>query len=106
MIQPAARRVAYSFSILALAAFLTVAILVNRIGHAFHTVAETDAILDTIADLVGMTGITLTPLRPSGTVDIGGKRIDVVSEGPMVDRGATVEVTRSRGAVVVVREVA
>ena len=60
---------------------------------------------DTLADLVGMTGTTLTPLRPSGTVEVGGRRVDVVSEGPMVGLGATVEVVRSRGAVVVVREV-
>ncbi len=59
----------------------------------------------TQSDLIGMTGTALTPLRPSGTVDIDGRRIDVVSEGPMVSAGASVEVTRSRGSVVVVREV-
>ncbi len=61
---------------------------------------------DTSADLVGLTGTALTTLRPSGTIDIGGRRVDVVSEGPFVASGATVEVVRSRGAVVVVREVA
>ena len=61
---------------------------------------------DTQSELVGMVGTALTPLRPSGTVDIAGRRIDVVSEGPMVSAGAAVEVTRSRGSVVVVREVA
>ena len=60
---------------------------------------------DTAADLVGLTGTTLTTLRPSGTIDIGGRRVDVVSEGPFVAPGSTVEVVRSRGAVVVVREV-
>ena len=60
----------------------------------------------TESELVGMTGTALTPLRPSGTVDIAGRRIDVVSEGPMVSAGASVEVTRARGSVVVVREVA
>ena len=61
---------------------------------------------DTLADLVGLTGTALTTLRPSGTIDVGGRRVDVVSEGPFVASGATVEVVRSRGAVVVVREVA
>ena len=59
---------------------------------------------ETAPDLVGMTGTALTPLRPAGTADIGGKRVDVVSEGPMIASGASVEVVRSRGAVVVVRE--
>ena len=60
---------------------------------------------DTAGDLVGQTGTALTTLRPSGTADVAGRRVDVVSEGPMVPAGATVEVVRSRGAVVVVREV-
>ena len=60
---------------------------------------------ETLADLVGQTGTALTTLRPSGTVDVGGQRVDVVSEGPFVAPGATVEVVRSRGSVVVVREV-
>jgi len=61
---------------------------------------------DTRADYVGQRGTALTPLRPSGTVDLSGDRVDVVSEGPMVASGATVEVIRSNGSVVVVREVA
>ena len=56
-------------------------------------------------DLVGHVGTALTALRPSGTADLDGRRVDVVSEGPFVDSGASVEVVRSRGAVVVVREV-
>ena len=42
----------------------------------------------------------------SGTAEIDGLRVDVVSEGPFVSPGSAVEVVRSRGAVVVVREVA
>ncbi len=60
---------------------------------------------DTAADLVGQTGLALTGLRPSGTAEIDGRRVDVVSEGPFVSPGAAVEVVRSRGSVVVVREV-
>ena len=60
---------------------------------------------DTAEDLVGQTGLALTGLRPSGTAEIDGRRVDVVSEGPFVDAGASVEVVRSRGAVVVVRAV-
>lgn len=60
---------------------------------------------DTIADLVGQSGTAVTSLRPSGTAEIGGQRVDVVSEGPFVASGTPVEVVRARGAVVVVREV-
>lgn len=60
---------------------------------------------DTLADLVGQLGTAITDLRPSGTADVGGRRVDVVSEGPFVSSGASVEVVRSRGSVVVVREV-
>jgi membrane-bound serine protease (ClpP class) len=60
---------------------------------------------ETVADLVGQVGTALTTLRPSGTAEIDGQRVDVVSEGPYIASGASVEVVRSRGAVVVVREV-
>ena len=58
------------------------------------------------ADLVGQTGTAVTGLRPSGTVEVDGRRVDVVSEGGFVTAGASVEIVRARGAVVVVREVA
>lgn len=60
---------------------------------------------DTFADLIGQRGVAVTALRPSGTAEVDGLRVDVVSEGPFVAAGTPVEVTRSRGAVVVVREV-
>lgn len=60
---------------------------------------------DTVADLVGQRGLAVTGLRPSGTAELGGTRVDVVSEGPFVPAGATVEVVSARGSRVVVREV-
>ena len=61
---------------------------------------------ETVADLVGRRGHALTTLRPSGTVDVDGQRVDVVSESGYLDAGAEVEVIRARGSVVVVRGVA
>lgn len=58
------------------------------------------------ADLVGQQGTALTALRPSGTAEVAGRRVDVVSEGGFVSAGTAVEIVRARGAVVVVREVA
>jgi len=44
-------------------------------------------------------------LRPSGTAVINGKRIDVVTEGPFVERGSPIKVVEVEGARVVVRAV-
>ena len=64
-----------------------------------HTSAET------AFDLVGQRGVTVTDLRPAGVVDIGGQRVQVVSQGPFVSAGSTVEVLNARGSRVEVREV-
>ena len=55
--------------------------------------------------LVGATGRTHTALRPSGIADIAGARVDVVSEGEMIDPGTPIVVTRVDGNRVVVRPV-
>lgn len=48
-------------------------------------------------DLVGLEGVSLTDLRPAGTVSIAGERIDAVSEGGWVEAGTPVRVVRSEG---------
>lgn len=58
---------------------------------------------DTRADLVGRTGLALTTLRPSGTIDIDGERVDVVTAGEYIAGGTPVEVVRVRGSRVEVR---
>jgi membrane-bound serine protease (ClpP class) len=50
-------------------------------------------------------GTALTNLRPSGTALIDGKRVDVVTNGSMIERGAEVKVIAVEGARVVVRAV-
>jgi len=55
--------------------------------------------------IVGRRGVTLTPLRPAGTVRVDGERLSVVTEGGFIEEGRTVEVVRAEGARVVVREV-
>lgn len=52
---------------------------------------------------VGQLGRTATPLRPAGIALLDGARIDVVSEGEMVDAGVPIVVTRMEGNHVVVR---
>lgn len=55
-------------------------------------------------DLLGKTGIALTPLRPSGTIIIDNERIDAVTEGGFINSGARVEVVEVEGVRIVVRE--
>jgi len=54
------------------------------------------------ADLRGQRGRTVTALTPSGTAEINGKEMSVVSDGGYVDAGAPVEVINARGNRVVV----
>src|SRR5262245_36485879 len=56
-------------------------------------------------ELLNQTGTALTTLRPSGTAVISGKRIDVVTEGPFIEQGATIKVVGVEGMRVVVRSV-
>jgi membrane-bound serine protease (ClpP class) len=58
---------------------------------------------DTTDALAGRTGVTLTPLRPSGTADIDGDRVDVIAASEFIPAGTTVQVVRVRGSRVEVR---
>lgn len=55
--------------------------------------------------LLHCTGVAITQLRPSGAAVFSGQRVDVVTEGGLIDRGAPVKVVEVEGARVVVREV-
>jgi len=56
-------------------------------------------------DLVGRTGIARTQLRPSGTAEVDGERLDVVTRGEMVDAGSRIRILENRGNRIVVRAV-
>jgi membrane-bound serine protease (ClpP class) len=56
-------------------------------------------------ELLNLTGVAISQLRPSGTAFINGKRVDVVTEGALIDRGASIKVVAIEGIRVVVREV-
>jgi membrane-bound serine protease (ClpP class) len=53
-------------------------------------------------DLSGCRGHAVTPLRPSGKIQIDGEIYDVVAEGEFVAQGEPVEVLRSEGIRIVV----
>ncbi len=54
---------------------------------------------------LGRRGRASSPLHPAGIAEIDGQRVDVVSEGELIDAGETIEVTRVDGNRVVVRRV-
>jgi len=59
----------------------------------------------THGEFLGQVGQTLTPLRPSGVIEIDGNRVDVVTGGEFIGSGVSVEVVKVRGNRVEVREV-
>ncbi len=61
---------------------------------------------DTKQALVGKEGITHTPLRPTGTVIIEGRRVDVVTQGDLIERKTAVRVVEVEGNRVVVARLA
>lgn len=56
-------------------------------------------------DLLNRTGTALTLLRPSGTAVVAGQRVDVVTEGALIERGTPIKVVAVEGMRVVVRAV-
>ncbi|HEX2078158.1 MAG TPA: NfeD family protein [Longimicrobium sp.] len=56
-------------------------------------------------ELEGMDGIALTDLRPAGTAEVAGERLDVVSEAGWITAGSPVRILRSEGYRHVVRPV-
>ncbi|GIX07757.1 MAG: hypothetical protein KatS3mg115_2160 [Candidatus Poribacteria bacterium] len=58
-----------------------------------------------LTKLVGMEGVTKTPLRPVGVAEIGGRRYDVVTDGEYLAAGTPVRVIEVEGTRVLVRPV-
>jgi membrane-bound serine protease (ClpP class) len=79
--------------------FSTLVLTPELTSAAGYTSAETHA------EFLGQTGITITPLRPSGAMELGERRIDVITAGEFVDQGVNVKVVDVRGSRVEVRPV-
>lgn len=56
-------------------------------------------------DLIGKTGVTVTPLRPAGTILLDDERLDVVSEGRFIEKDKEVQIIHVEGMKIVVREI-
>lgn len=55
-------------------------------------------------NFLGRYGTALSQLRPAGTADFDGERIDVVTEGGFIPRGSRIKVIAVEGTRVIVRE--
>jgi membrane-bound serine protease (ClpP class) len=55
------------------------------------------------ASMMGRYGTAISDLRPAGTADLEGERVDVVSDGEFITRGTPLEVIRVEGRRIVVK---
>ncbi|MFD1705450.1 nodulation protein NfeD [Siminovitchia sediminis] len=56
-------------------------------------------------ELIGRVGVSMTPLRPSGTVKVDDERLDVVAEGSFIEKETQVKIVKVEGSRIVVRAV-
>jgi membrane-bound serine protease (ClpP class) len=75
----------------------------SRFARVFVSKGEVGNVGAEQPQLLGQTGVALTHLRPSGIATLNGRRVDVVTEGPFIERGTPVKVIDIEGLRVVVR---
>jgi len=61
--------------------------------------------IDELESMVGKEGIALSVLRPSGTADFDGIKLDVVTEGEYIPSGTKIKIIQVSGPRIVVREI-
>jgi membrane-bound serine protease (ClpP class) len=106
IVQLAASMVGAVLLIYLLAKFLPKSNVFNRLVLADAETATRGYVsYPSATELVGTEGIALTTLRPGGTAEFNGKRVDVVADWEYVERGAKIKVLRVEGIKVVVKEV-
>lgn len=59
----------------------------------------------TAGELVGMTGVATSDLRPNGKAEIDGREIEVLAEGEFVEKGQAVRIVSSDGMGVAVKRI-
>ena len=79
--------------------------VVNPVAFSGTSVRDWKAAEAGLEDLVDRQGITLTPLRPAGLVEIDDRRIDVVADSELIAAGVRVRVCEVEGNRVVVEAV-
>ena len=97
--------IAVSFGLIAgLAAWVKI-FPTTRFGRAFISQNAVGELNVDKPELLHQSGVAFTQLRPSGTALIGGKRVDVVTEGSLIDKDTPIKVVAIEGMRVVVRQI-
>lgn len=66
--------------------------------------AESYRANEDMSRLLGMEGMALSVLRPAGTAEFDGERIQVVSAGDFIEKGARIKVVEVEGARIQVKQ--
>jgi len=74
-------------------------------GEEAEVIERRESLLDLDKSFVGTRGKTTTQLTPSGKARFGDLLLDVITDGDVVPRGATIEVVEIQGNRVLVRQV-
>jgi membrane-bound serine protease (ClpP class) len=77
----------------------------TRLGRRMMLQGSSGNIHTERPELLQQIGTAATQLRPSGAALINGQRVDVVSEGPLIEKGTPIQVVAIEGLRVVVRAV-
>lgn len=64
-----------------------------------------EEINEKLAFFLGKNGKAVTPLRPSGTGDFNGVRLDVLTRGEFIEKGAAITVEEIKGKKIIVKEI-
>ncbi len=80
-------------------------ILIPPSADAVNTPRLKPELVGGTAGLLGLSGVALTLLRPSGKAEINGQQVDVMSDGSFIPEGSNVQVVECTGKRVVVRRV-
>jgi len=75
---------------------------IGRQMTAMRDLKDAKGTEDNLADLVGKTGITRSALHPAGYIEVDNRRIDVVTQGEMIDSNTPVRITAVEGNRVIV----
>lgn len=75
----------------------------SRFGRKFVSQESVGDIRAEQPELIHRTGEAFTQLRPSGTALINGRRVDVITEGGLIEKGTAIKVVAIEGMRVVVR---
>lgn len=75
----------------------------SRFAKPYVSEGTIGGLKNTRHDLLDQTGVAKTPLRPSGAAEINGERVDVVTEGSLIEPGTPLKVVAVEGLRVVVR---